>query len=326
MKILIIGGTRFIGRHIVDRLLAENHEIILFNRGITPHPYGDITLVKGDRNNPDDLRQTLALGKFDIIIDMIAYNKQQISDIVEVFNGHTEHYIMISTLSAYREPLRVPIYETDLLERRSSYEYGFHKSEAERELIKAFKDVNFPYTTLRLPAMYGEYDTSAREWYFIKRALDKRNRILLPAAGLSGIHREYTGNVAEQIVFLIQNRDKVLGQAFNSGHKYFQTCGELTKLIAERMNWQVTAYTAPTDKMPWVIPIAHDSIMMSATEKLSALGYVERYSVEAGLDILIDYFIKNQITDWIQNARQNKNLFDYEQEDHIIDCYGTILF
>ena len=319
MKILVIGGTRFIGKHVIPCLLAHGHDVTLFNRGRTPNPFADqMATIIGDRKIPGDLAAKTAGQHFDAVVDMIAYDRKDTEDAVRAFNGRTKHYLMVSTRSVYRKPVAAPIHESDLIEDNPEVKYGYNKAQAENDLLQAYAADQFPATILRLPAVYGEYDYQAREWYFIKRLLDGRQQMLLPDYGFGINHREYAGNIAEQIAFLLAKGEVTYGQVYNSGHKHFSYYRDLVQKAADFIGQPVTFFGLANADMPWGVPLANEGARIVTTGKLEALGWHEPYSVEVALQNIITYFKENPIDQWIMSERQGKDLFDYQLEDELI--------
>ncbi|MGE5653523.1 MAG: NAD-dependent epimerase/dehydratase family protein, partial [Bacillota bacterium] len=75
MRVLVIGGNRFVGRHLVKKLLQGGHEVVLFNRGQHSSPLNsEVQLIHGDRKQHDVLCEKLAGESFDAVVDMIAYD------------------------------------------------------------------------------------------------------------------------------------------------------------------------------------------------------------------------------------------------------------
>ncbi len=104
MKILVIGGTQFVGRHIVTTLLADGDDVTLFHRGSTnPGLFPDAEHRLGDRNS--DL-SALATGSWDATIDVCAYFPRQVRSLAEALKGRGGRYVHISSVSAYAEPLQ----------------------------------------------------------------------------------------------------------------------------------------------------------------------------------------------------------------------------
>lgn len=97
MKILVLGGTNFVGRHIVEEALKKGHSITLFNRGKSnPSIFPELKKIKGDRRND---AWKLAAENWDAVIDTSAYTPSDLTPVFE--NVKTEHYTFISTISVY---------------------------------------------------------------------------------------------------------------------------------------------------------------------------------------------------------------------------------
>jgi 2'-hydroxyisoflavone reductase len=112
MKILMMGGTLFAGRAVVEEALAGGHDVTTFNRGRTnPELFdGDVEKLVGDRNeNLDALRGR----SFDVVVDTSAYLPRHVRSVVEVLDGHIGHYSFVSSASVYAGHQRVGADETD---------------------------------------------------------------------------------------------------------------------------------------------------------------------------------------------------------------------
>ncbi len=103
MNLLIIGGTRFLGRALVDEALAAGHTVTLFNRGRTnPDLYHQVEQLHGDRDGGLDV---LAGRRWDAVIDTCGYVPRVVRASAKFLSGAVEQYTFISTLSVYAEPI-----------------------------------------------------------------------------------------------------------------------------------------------------------------------------------------------------------------------------
>lgn len=101
MKLLILGGTRFVGRHLVSTALARNHELTLFNRGQHPtDALGHVETIHGDRNN--DLAR-LRGRRWDAVIDTSGYLPRTVRAAAEALASSVDRYVFISSLSVYAD-------------------------------------------------------------------------------------------------------------------------------------------------------------------------------------------------------------------------------
>lgn len=321
MRVLVIGGTRFIGRHLVPRLLEAGHQVSLFNRGQHQNPgeLADVQVIVGDRQQPGELQAKLREHQFDAAIDMVAYNAADVRTSVSALQGRVGHFLLISTRSVYKEAVvPAPIRESDRLEDDPAMAYGYHKAQAEGELMEAHRANGFPGTVLRLPAVYGPFDYQVREWYFIRRLLDERQRMLLPDYGWGVNQREYAGNVAEQLAFLLDHPESI-GQVYNSGHRHWQNYRDLIKLAGDLFGRQLELFGLTKEEIPWKVPLSEPGLYVLSTGKLESLGYRERYDLRTALQLTMEYFRANPVVGpWTFETRQNRQLFDYRLEDELL--------
>ena len=99
MKILILGGTRFVGRHLVTAALERNHEVTLFNRGNHSIPY-EIEIIRGDRTSDlDKLRNR----SWDAVVDTSGLLPRRVRSAAEFLADSTGVYVFISSQSAYQD-------------------------------------------------------------------------------------------------------------------------------------------------------------------------------------------------------------------------------
>jgi 2'-hydroxyisoflavone reductase len=102
MRILMIGGTRFVGKHIVAAALAAGHDVSVFHRGRTgPDLFPEAEHLTGDRDT--DL-SALATGRWDATIDTCGYFPRQVHELADALDGRGGRYTFISSISAYEAP------------------------------------------------------------------------------------------------------------------------------------------------------------------------------------------------------------------------------
>ncbi|MDR2561523.1 MAG: hypothetical protein LBC63_07115 [Holophagales bacterium] len=106
LKILILGGTGFLGPATIDAALERGHTITMFNRGRTrPELYPNVEKLHGDRDpNKDEGLKSLEGGEWDVVIDNSGYYPRHVKASAELLSTRAKHYIYISSVSAYAEP------------------------------------------------------------------------------------------------------------------------------------------------------------------------------------------------------------------------------
>ncbi|MEU7871542.1 NAD-dependent epimerase/dehydratase family protein [Dactylosporangium sp. NPDC049140] len=158
MRMLIVGGTQFVGRHIVEAALANGHDVTLLHRGKTGGDlYPEARHIIADRNG--DL-SGLEHERWDATIDVSAYQPEQVGRLADVLS--TGHYTFISTVSVYADP---PPGYTEDARLREDDSYGGRKVACERVTRTRFKDP----LILRLPYVVGPYDHLVRFTWWVKR-------------------------------------------------------------------------------------------------------------------------------------------------------------
>lgn len=106
LRILVLGGTGFLGPSTIEAALARGHQVAMFNRGRTrPDLLPGVTRLQGDRDpRKGEGLKALAQGEWDVVIDNSAYYPRLVKASAELLAPRCKHYILISSISAYREP------------------------------------------------------------------------------------------------------------------------------------------------------------------------------------------------------------------------------
>ncbi len=118
-NILVIGGTRYFGKLLVQRLLAAGHQVTIATRGLTPDPFGNrITRIRVDRRNERAMLAAFAdIASYDVVYDQMCYSPIDAAIAVKVFAGKAKRYIVASTIEVYRDLMgqkEAPFIESDL--------------------------------------------------------------------------------------------------------------------------------------------------------------------------------------------------------------------
>jgi len=187
-KILILGGTKFIGRNLVERLIDLGQlDITLFNRGQSNAGLfsGKVQQVIGDRET-DDI-QKLAGVDWDCVIDFSAYYPVSFENLLNFLKGRVKRYIFISTISVYDlSAFNRPITEADATltcseaQKTSRLPDGYGPKKASMEQI-LLQQEGMDKIIFRPSFIYGKYDWTERFYYWLYRAKFS-DSILLPAA------------------------------------------------------------------------------------------------------------------------------------------------
>jgi len=110
MRLLVLGGTRFLGRAVVDDAVSRGYDVTTFSRGLSGHPRPGAEALRGDRTNADDLRQ-LGQREWDVVVDTSSIAPAHVLASAQILADRVQHYTYISTISVYSQWPREPATE-----------------------------------------------------------------------------------------------------------------------------------------------------------------------------------------------------------------------
>jgi UDP-glucose 4-epimerase len=212
MRILIMGGTRFIGVYLTKILVEQGHEVVLFNRGNKPAPVEGVQQIHGDRKDAIQLKEKLSGEAFDAIFDN---NGRELSDtqpLVEIFKDKVQHFVYMSSAGVYLQSDQMPHVEGDPVDPKSRHK-GKHETEA-------YLDAQgIPFTAIRPTYIYGPQNYNDLEAWFFDRIVRDRP-ILIPSSGLYITQLGHCKDLARAMSLVLGNQHAI-GQVYNvSGDRY----------------------------------------------------------------------------------------------------------
>lgn len=173
-RILVTGGTVFVSRFTAEWFARNGWEVFVLNRGNHPQPQGT-KLIQADRHKLGDILKKFT---FDAVLDITAYNKEDIKDLLEAL-GPVKDYIFISSSAVYPEYLPQPFCEEQETGRNRIWgDYGTNKIQAEQYLLQQRPDAYI----LRPPYLYGPMQNLYREPFVFDCAMEGRP-FYLPGEG-----------------------------------------------------------------------------------------------------------------------------------------------
>lgn len=172
-NILILGGTRFFGRKLVEYLIDEGHHVTIITRGGSGNPFGEkVEHIIADRSNKEELSQKVEGRNFDIVYDNICYSPNDAYAFCEVFNGKIGKLVFTSTLSVYdidgqvkREADFDPYHYEIIMGDSADFSYGEGKRLAEAVF---FNYAKFPVVAMRIPIVLGVDDYTRRLHFHVE--------------------------------------------------------------------------------------------------------------------------------------------------------------
>jgi nucleoside-diphosphate-sugar epimerase len=331
MRVLVIGGTGFIGAPTVRRLVEAGTEVILFHRGGRGP-----SEIAGDRRRLQDFASQLRAARPDAVLDTILANERGASALMEVFRGFTRRVVALSSGDVYRAagvlhgtepgepdntmidedaPLRTRLhpYPAEIVMRLHEVmpwlETDYDKIPAERVVMN---DAELPGTVLRLPMVYGPGDPLHRFHAIVKRVDDGRRVIALSesVAQWRGL-RGYVDNIASAIALAVSD-DRATGRIYNVAEPDNFSELEWTRRIAAAAGFTGSVVVLRDDRAPAHLkpPGNYRQHWAVASSRIrEELGYREHASLEEGLRQTIEWERANP------PAQIDPAQFDYDAED-----------
>ena len=339
MRILVIGGTRFMGPLVVRSLSEQGHEITVFHRGQTRTdlPRG-VREILCDRRSLAESAVELQRLAPEAVLDMIPENEQDALEVMRIFSGVARRVIAISSQDVYRAFGRVngketgpvesmPITEESAL-RQNLYPYrgeivrdqddpkkwqdDYDKILVERVVMS---DASLPGTILRLPMVYGPGDYQHRLFSYLKRMDDNRPAILLDEAEAQWRWTHgYVENVADAIAMAVTN-DRAAGRIYNVGEPFTFTMAEWVGKVGQTAGWQGRVVSVSNGRLPeplrWGINAEQD-IVVDSSRIRRELGYEEQVDLEEALKRTVAW-------EWANPPKEiDPKEFDYVAEDEFL--------
>jgi nucleoside-diphosphate-sugar epimerase len=336
MRILVIGGTRFIGPPVVRCLIDAGHSVTVFHRGQTEADLpAAVRHIYGDRRDLAAFTDQFRELQPQVLLDMIAYTEQDALDVVRAFKGLAQRVVALSSADVYRAygcllrlqsgpPDAIPLAEDAPLRDAlypyraqatgpDDFAYDYEKILVERVIMG---DADLPSTILRLPAVYGPGDFRHRLFGYVKRMDDGRPAILLEEAHARWRWaRGYVESVASAIALAVAD-ERARGRIYNVGERDALTEAEWVNNIGQAVGWKGEVIAVPKDLLPaqMVSDYALEHHLAVDTSRIRAeLGYSEEVSRADAL---------RQTVDW-ERAHPPEEIdpqqFDYAAEDAVLE-------
>jgi nucleoside-diphosphate-sugar epimerase len=213
VKVLVVGGTRFMGVDTVELLLEHGHEVAVFNRGTREGRWpGRVRALRGDRTDAASLAQ-LAGESFDGIVDFCAYRAGDVRGLLAV-QGETQRHVHVSSGTVYALEPRLPWPEETRYGPAPLWgEYARGKIDCE-EVLRSERPASAATTAIRPPWVLGPRSYADRERFVLNRLLDGEV-ILLPGDGKALQQFVTSGQVAHAIVAALEAFEDGGWRAFN---------------------------------------------------------------------------------------------------------------
>lgn len=324
MRVLVLGGNRYIGLHLVLELAQRGHQVTVMNSHEVALPVG-VKRLHGDRQQPGVLDAMLGPQRdaFDAVFDNTSYTPKDVAPLVELFRGRVKHYVFTSSTAVYRRSLVQPVLESfrrhDPADEDPRKAYGVGKVRVEDLLAAEHAHSGFPFTTLRVGHTLGPMSPLAsRDPVFFAR-LEQRRPIPIPGEGLPLVHLVHVADVAACMASVIET-ERSIGQAYNVLGREAASVSAMLHLMARAVGVEAQILHVPMEAARRAQPpLVHwgeaitGSVYFSLDKALRELPWAPRFGLEDGYRDSYEWFVREG---------RSRYAFDFARDDALIAQYG----
>ena len=286
MKILVMGGTRFVGKSLVSKLLNQNHEIDIFTRGNKSNP-DNTNLIKGDRNDIECILK-IKNKKYDVIFDISGREVEQTKLLIENIDDSFLRYIYVSSAGVYKDNYELPLSEDSPLDTNSRHKGKF---ETENWLVEK----KIPFTSFRPTYIYGPGNYNKIENWFFER-LFQLKKVPIPGDGSLITQLGHVSDLSDVMIKCL-DFDKSKNNIYNcSGEKgitikgLIYMCAEVCGLKKNDISLNKFDYEKLDPKSRKGFPIRLNHYQTDISKIKNDLNWEPKFDLFSGLK---DSFIKD---------------------------------
>ncbi len=305
MKVLFLGGTRFVGKELVSRLFSCGHDITLFTRGNLPSP-NNINHFVGDRSNDEDLKQ-LSDKDFDLIVDSSGRKLEDTQKVLKFTGIPSFRFIYISSAGVYTNPELFPLSEDTPIDPKSR-----HIGKANTEFW--LKSQGIPFTSFRPTYIYGPGNYNPIESWFFDRITNGRP-IPMPGDGQAITQLGHVSDLADAISKSIET-DQTVNKVYNCSAKEAVSFKGLIETAALAAGKNISDITIKSFDPLKLDPKARKLFPLRLTNFYTDISQLELDICWTPKISLLDGLIDSYKNDYLLNKDVN---IDFSKDDSLFD-------
>ncbi|MBP3038740.1 NAD-dependent epimerase/dehydratase family protein [Bacillaceae bacterium Marseille-Q3522] len=321
MKILLLGGTKFLGKHIAKIAFHRGHKLTLFHRGKTNPDFlqHEVHHIIGDRTTDDIEKLT---DNWDVVIDTSGQLPEDVKRSVKQLKNKCELYVYISSISAYKDLSKESVFEEDELADRNQGDYAGNKSACE-QIVNQEVD---HYLIIRPGLIVGPDDPTDRFTYWPWR-MSKGGNVLVP--NVSRDTQVQFIDVRDLAAWIISAAEKKRTGSFNAtgpkeplgNTEFLEMCRQHCGAKQADLIWAEESFLEENDVKPWI------ELPLWLPESLNLKGMMTVNCDKAILAGLVFRSVKETIADtleWSLQKRKGEWLagLDQEKEKQLLKKLG----
>jgi nucleoside-diphosphate-sugar epimerase len=301
MRVLVTGGNRYIGLHLLFELAAAGHEVTVVNSHLAAMPPG-CRRIHADRRDPAVLYEALLphRDEFDVVFDNTAYEIADLEPMIELFHGRVQQFVFTSSVAVYRRSLVQPVAEDAARHDPASDDprkaYGVNKVRCEDLLSARWHDTGFPATSLRVSHTFGPLSPLASREPIMFKRLEEGRPILLPGRGMASVHLVHVEDVA-RLMSAVCGNPAAIGKAYNVAGSETASIEAYVLLMARIVGVEPKIIHVPVDVARTARPpLLHwgeafaGSATFSTRRAERELGFHPKYGIVDGMAHSYEWF------------------------------------
>lgn len=314
MKVLLFGGTRFMGRYVIKALLEIGADITIANRGTRVENTGTTNVIC-DRSQRGSLDQ-FANSSFDAVIDFSAYASDWVEEAGNYFSGKIDKYIFISSGAVYTASNTFPITENFPKGPPHPFaDYAKEKMRSETLLRELSSKGNFQSSALRLPFVLGPDNYEDRESFVFSRLLNK-SPIYLANGGKSIHSFIYAGDVARAIVKILTTNSRTSSEEYNvailqgtTSRGFVEQASDVCGIPADIVSYQPEDFQLDSNNFDLknvAFPFPEHNSFLASQKILDSLKFVPKFNLKEMLTAYYEWWLKESNTDSKEYPLENR--------------------
>jgi 2'-hydroxyisoflavone reductase len=303
LKILVLGGTFFVGPAIVSAALQNDHSVTLFNRGITnPSLFPNLDLIKGDRELGMETYRPVKDEDWDVVIDVWPEKSKLVDEATAALKNNAKHYIFISSIAVYNNFQQAGLNEKDevvsLKLDKNEWSYPEEKLAAELFVKERFKN---NHTILRGGPIKGWRDPAVDILYWCLK-LNRDDTIIAPGSGLDHLQFIDVKDVGKFAIMAAEHKFSGIYNCTGPGKEpllwkdfLFRAKKQFnsnTNLIWASEEFLIKNSVSSFSDLPLWTPLSEDAFMQISNDKLVKSGF-EFTPLESTLADCMNWFSNN---------------------------------
>lgn len=294
MKVLIIGGTRFLGAAIARELLARNHDVTLLHRGRTPGNLPDaVKHILGDAREPSFVEAHIRDGQFDACVDTIL-GTAELAWYLPLLHNHCGQLVHCGSAGVYAPLVHAPARETDPTPCPPEFGGFAAKRDQDEAVVRFHEKTGFRACSLRISNVFGAGDVPLDIWGWRNPAYFQRladgAEIWIPNDGRAFLQPVHVEDLARGFGDVLEADDRVAGEIYNLSSPYAVTLTEYARLAKELVGSTSAFRYAPAEEILATgkcnaggLRFVCEHMSVDTTKARDELGYEPRIEVREGL-------------------------------------------